>query len=173
MMRPGTQVFVRALVPTDSIEALTLLIRRAYEPLAEMGFQFVATSQDPEMTRRRVAEGECFVAELDGRIVGTVLLRPPSPSARCVYYNRADVASLHQLAVEPGLQRRGIGRRLVDVAETRARELGVAELALDTAEEARHLVQQYERWGYRIVDHVDWRPEVNYPSVVMAKSLRA
>lgn len=171
MIRPEPQLRVRALAPTDSIEALTLLIRRAYAPLAAMGFHFVATLQDDEMTRQRVAEGECFVAELAGRIVGTILLRPPTPSPRCAYYDRPDVASVHQLAVDPSQQRRGIGRSLVLAAETRAAELGVAEVALDTAEEARHLVEQYQRWGYWIVDHVDWRPEVNYLSVVMAKRL--
>jgi GNAT superfamily N-acetyltransferase len=166
-----TSLRVRRFQPAESLSVLTLLIRRAYAPLLEMGLHFVATAQDEATTRSRIAEGECLVAELDGRIVGTILLRPPTTSTRCAYYARAGVASIHQLAVEPALQRRGIARRLVAAAEERAREIGAGELALDTAESAGHLVTLYERWGYRVVDAVDWRPEVNYRSVVMAKSL--
>ncbi|MFN8179623.1 MAG: GNAT family N-acetyltransferase [bacterium] len=168
---PPTPLRVRRLRPADSVGALTLLIHRAYAPLLEKGLHFVAATQDEATTRSRIAEGECFVAEVDGRIVGTILLRPPTASTRCAYYARAGVASIHQLAVEPALQRRGIARRLVEAAEERAREIGAEEVALDTAESASHLLARYERWGYRVVDAVDWRPEVNYRSVVMAKTL--
>ena len=40
--------------------------------------------------------------------------------------------------------------------EARAVETGAAEIALDTAEEAFHLIALYNRRGYCIVDHADW-----------------
>lgn len=36
---------------------------------------------------------------------------------------------------------------------------------------ATHLIALYEKWGYTQVATHDWRPGVNYLSVVMAKSL--
>jgi GNAT superfamily N-acetyltransferase len=42
------------------------------------------------------------------------------------------------------LLRRGIGSRLMELVEVRAREMGAAELALDTSERANDLITMYE-----------------------------
>jgi GNAT superfamily N-acetyltransferase len=164
-----TPVEVRLLDASDSIEELTDLLHRAYAPLAVMGFRYVATHQDAARTRQRVGGGrECYVAVQDGRIVGTVTFRNASLTRGCPWYDRPDVCSFGQFAVEPPLQRRGIGSRLMDVCERRAVETGAAELALDTAEGADHLIDLYRRRGFRFVEHTRW-PEVNYRSVIMSK----
>ena len=59
------------------------------------------------------------------------------------------------------------------IAEPRAKEMGALELALDTPEDARHLVDRYTRRGYRFIEHADWRPGTNYLSVILSKSLSA
>lgn len=61
---------------------------------------------------------------------------------------------------------------LLNRVESRAAQEGYLELALDTAESATHLIDLYERLGFRIVDTHDWRPGTNYSSVIMSKSLR-
>lgn len=58
----------------------------------------------------------------------------------------------------------------MDKVELHAHELGVKELALDTCEDAAHLIKYYESRGYRFIEHVKW-DLVNYRSVVMSKSL--
>ncbi|MEQ1852103.1 MAG: bifunctional GNAT family N-acetyltransferase/class I SAM-dependent methyltransferase, partial [Chthoniobacteraceae bacterium] len=63
-----------------------------------------------------------------------------------------------------------LGQRLMHVIEQRALQHGAAELALDTAEGATHLVRWYERLGFRFIQHVSW-DETNYRSVVMSKRL--
>jgi GNAT superfamily N-acetyltransferase len=80
------------------------------------------------------------------------------------------VAVVSQFAVEPGFQGRGIGGRLLDHAEARARHLGAAQVALDTAEGAAHLIRLYAARGYRHVGTVRW-DVTNYKSVVMSKGL--
>ncbi|MBW1796697.1 MAG: GNAT family N-acetyltransferase, partial [Deltaproteobacteria bacterium] len=45
---------------------------------------------------------------------------------------------------------------------------GASELALDTAEQATHLINWYERLGYRFIEYVDW-DVTNYRSVIMSK----
>ncbi|MGV3722507.1 MAG: GNAT family N-acetyltransferase [Actinomycetota bacterium] len=122
------------------------------------------------MTARRIAGKECYVALAGGRIVGAILLAPPGRSGGCDYYERPGVATFHQFAVDPDCQGQGVGGLLLNQVELRARDLGAAEVALDTAEGARHLIARYERCGYRVVDRVDW-PETNYVSVIMSKPL--
>jgi GNAT superfamily N-acetyltransferase len=164
-------VVIRRLSDSDDIEALTDLLHRAYARLAETGLHFVATHQDSSITRERIQNAECYVAEIDGRIVGTIVFRDCPRTGSSDWYDLPDVASFGQFAVEPSLQGAGIGLALLRKVEDRARESGAAEIALDTAEPAKHLIDFYERHGYRIVEHVNWGDVVNYPSVIMSKRL--
>jgi len=59
----------------------------------------------------------CFVARLDGRLVGAVRFWP-------VRLDRRPALLLGPLAIDPVLHGRGIGRTLVRLALTRARALG-------------------------------------------------
>jgi GNAT superfamily N-acetyltransferase len=165
-----SRVIIRPFEASDSLPDLTALLHRAYAPLAEIGLRFVATYQDEEVTRRRIARGECYVAEKGGRVVGTILFQDQAQTSGCPYYDRPDVSSIHQFAVEPGHQKVGIGAALMARAESRAAECGAAVIALDTAEPARHLIAYYERRGYRIVDITQWKV-TNYRSVVMSRTV--
>ena len=169
-MVPVETIIIRPLSPEDSIPDLTALLHRAYAGLAEMGLRFWATHQSDEVTRLRAAKGECFVAEADGVVVGTIVFMPAARTKGCPWYDRHDVASLGQFAVEPRLQANGLGRRLMSVVEERAIATGAREIALDTAEPATHLIDWYTRLGYRFVEHTQWE-HTNYRSVILSKSL--
>ena len=149
---------------------LTDLLHRAYGPLAQAGFRFLASWQDEEVTRRRVEGTECWVAERDGRIIGTATLRPPGCSKGTPWYERPDVAVIGQFAVEPACQGSGLGTALMKHLEARARAIGMAHVAVDTAEGATRLIRYYEGLGYRLVERVQW-DVTNYRSVVLSKSL--
>jgi GNAT superfamily N-acetyltransferase len=177
---PMPDITVRRLRPTDSITELTALLHRAYAKQVRMGLHALASHQSPEITRRRVSKGECFVAVMtrpDGteRLVGTIMFQEPSwgsaPESGPRWFRRPDVANFSMFAVEPELQGRGIGRMLLEVVEARARELNLAELALSTAEPDTELVAFYARRGFREVERFDWGV-TNYTSLIMSKSLR-
>ncbi len=165
-----TDIVIRPLEETDSLKELTELLHRAYSALAEMGLRYVATYQDVETTRRRVARGTCFVAKGDGCLVGTITYYGPDSPKMSEWGQGDGVAHIGQLGVEPSLQRSGIGTRLVHFAENFARSEGATSIGLDTAEPARHLIEWYERLGYRFVQYADW-DVTNYRSVIMRKQL--
>ncbi|HEY8943307.1 MAG TPA: GNAT family N-acetyltransferase [Polyangiaceae bacterium] len=148
-------------------------MRRAYAGLASLGFRYLATHQDVDTTRRRVTNGDCYIV-LDGeRVVGTILVMPPSRRAPyCEWYDRSDVAVLSQFGVEPSLQGQGIGSRLLAFGEERARVLGAKHVAVDTAEGATHLVTFYNSRGYQFVGYAQWE-HTNYRSVILSKALEA
>lgn len=164
---PETELFDPAV---HSVSEVTALLHRAYAPLAERGLRYVATWQDDEVTLRRAAGGECYLLRVDGRMVGTVLFRAADRTSGCPWYDRPDVASFGQFAVLPELQGQGLGSRLVELCETRARETGARELACDTAEPAQHLVRFYTRRGYRVVETAQW-DATNYRSVILSKRI--
>jgi GNAT superfamily N-acetyltransferase len=164
------ELTLRRLDPADSMADLTALLHRAYQSLAAAGLRFLASHQDEATTRSRCSEGECWVA-VEGRdVVATLTLRSGGQSIKCRCYDRRDVAIFGQFAVAPEFQGRGIGSRLLDLAERRAREQGFAEIACDTSEKAEALLSYYGRRGYRVVESVQWE-ETNYRSAVLSKPL--
>ncbi len=164
-------VLIRKLQASDSLAELTDLLHRAYRELAEAGMHFTATHQTVETTARRVQEGECWVAELDGKLVGTIVWVRPDPEDRVAYYRHPHVAHFGQFGVCPHHRGLGIGQALLQKVEAEALQAGFTELALDTSENATHLIGLYTQWGYAQVATHDWRPGVNYLSVVMSKLL--
>jgi GNAT superfamily N-acetyltransferase len=169
-------VEVRPLAPGDSVESLTALLHRAYSRLGAMGLNYTAVDQTAAVTAQRIASGRCFVAEHDGRIVGTVTVGGAwdvqrVPGARhCPWYLRRDIAHLHQLGVEPAAQGQGIGHLLIAACEQWARAQGLGAIALDTAAPASHLRARYERLGYGSADEVQWAGKT-YRTVIMVKAL--
>jgi GNAT superfamily N-acetyltransferase len=171
--QPSAQVVdIRPLAESDSLAELTDLLHRAYKRLLDIGLRYVATSQDEERTKGRIAGGVCLVAVIDGKLVGTICYHRSAPWAGVDWFNLPHVAEVGQFAVEPGLQRNGIGSALMEQVEEMARADGATELALSTAEPATHLINYYEKRGYRIVERTD-ATQPNYRSVVMSKTLRS
>ena len=170
-MTPLDGIAIRPLEPHDSIDELTALLHRAYAPLGAMGLNYTAVDQTPSDTRSRIGKGICFIAvDGGGRLVGTVLFQPSLTATGSPWLARADVAHLGQFGVEPDLQRHGLGARLMDTVEARARALNAVEIALDTAEPAAHLIAWYSRRGYRFIEYAQWRGK-RYRSVIMSKTL--
>jgi hypothetical protein len=98
---------LRPLSASDSLEALTALLHRAYARLAAVGLNFTAVDQSVETTRARFESGQGFVLDDSGALVGCVVVAGPfdpqrHPAVlRSPWYLRRDVAHLHQLAIDP------------------------------------------------------------------------
>jgi GNAT superfamily N-acetyltransferase len=163
---------IRLINASDSITDLTHLIRRAYKALADIGFNYTGAYQDEAVTLQRIKESECYVLVEDGVLVGTITLhlRSRYHTGKNIWYARPDVAVCGQFAVEPTRQRQGLGSKLMDCVERRAVELGVRELALDTAERAEHLVRFYTKRNYRFIDFIQHEGKT-YRSVILSKAL--
>lgn len=166
-------LLIRRWAESDDVGALTDLLHRAYRKHLEANLNFVAATQPPEHTSRRIARGSCWLAERDQAVVGTVMLEGPGDDDPDdpPLYRQPCVCVLSQFAVEPRLQGLGIGRALLAKIESEAIRLGADTLALDTSEKATDLIRMYERWGFRIVAFHQWGGNVNYRSVVMSKTL--
>lgn len=168
-MSKGTQaIMLRRLSVSDSPYELTAMLHRAFSHLGQMGLNCTCVDQSVEVTRERSGKGKCYVAVSDGRIAGTITVCRPDPGSKSVWYHRRSVASVHQLGVDPEFQGRGLGTALLGFAENWTRAQGYQELALDTAQPARHLLAFYKGRGYRIVESVRF-PGKRYRSVILSK----
>jgi aminoglycoside 6'-N-acetyltransferase I len=138
-------VRVRKIAPGDRDEWLRL--RTALWPGS-------LSDHDAE-TRAYFAEGAkafvVYVAELDARVVGFLELDHRSYAPGCT---SKPVPFIEGWYVEPGLQRRGIGRALVEAAETDARTAGFTEIASDTELENALGIAAHRALGYQETDRV-------------------
>ncbi|RFU48104.1 GNAT family N-acetyltransferase [Paraburkholderia sp. DHOC27] len=167
--RGAGRVELRRFDPArDSYEALTAMLHRAFARLGAMGLNCTCVDQTVEVTCTRARRGDCYVAVCDGQIVGTLTLYAPDRESLCTLYQRDDVASMRQFAVEPAWQARGVGTLLLALADHWAAIRGYAELALDTPQPATHLIALYRSQGFRIVDFVRFDGK-RYASAILSK----
>ncbi len=162
---------IRHLSPADDLAALTDLIHAAYAHRAAANLRYFGTHQTVEDTAKRYVMGQGLIAEMGGKLVGTVTVRPPQPNSEVPLFRENATWTLSQFCVFPGHQNLGIGRKLHDAALAHAHKHKGQIIALDTAAPATELIEMYQRWGYRVVGECDWRPHTNYLSVVMARPI--
>ena len=82
--------------------------------------------------------GEIFIAEIDGKVVGTCALVPVSE----------DVFEVAKLAVAHEARGQGLGRRLAELALNRARERGAARVVLLSSSKLGPALKLYESLGF-------------------------
>lgn len=140
---------------TGDVAAITELARAAYEPyLARMDRPPAPMTDDYAAT---VAEADVWVAEADGELAGFVVVRPAG-----------DYLLVENVAVAPAFQGAGLGRRLLEAAEVRARAAGLSELRLYTNVVMTENLAYYPRLGYRETHRAN---EDGYERVFFAKHL--
>jgi RimJ/RimL family protein N-acetyltransferase len=117
---------------------------------------------------RRHPDAAVLLAELDGEIVGRLsLARDPHPASHHV----ADLG----LMVSAGHRRRGVGRALLEAAESWARDQGVSKLELhvfphNDAAIALYAACGYQREGLRTAHYRRANGEI-VDAILMAKVL--
>jgi ribosomal protein S18 acetylase RimI-like enzyme len=86
----------------------------------------------------RVAQGMVWILTIGAETIGIVVIKP-----------EAGYMLLENVAVRPGRQGEGFGRRLIDFAETRAREFGYQEIQLYTNAAMHENLALYPKLGYQ------------------------
>lgn len=130
----GTRLSLRVAGPNDA-EAVARLINAAYRVER---FFVDGDRTSPDEVLRLLRAGTFLVAQdQDGAPVG------------CVYVEtRGSRGYFGLLAVDPGRQGRGIGRRLVSAAEERCRSAGCAHMDLQVVDLRAELPPLYRALGY-------------------------
>lgn len=86
-----------------------------------------------------LARMEVWLAEEHTQMRGVLILEP-----------RADDMLIWSIAAAPDAQKQGVGEIMLDAAEVRARQLGLATMRLYTGSILEGLVRWYGRHGYEV-----------------------
>lgn len=136
---------LRRATAADSAAALALVS----SVLAEYGLRPDPAGTDADLTDfegHYFARGGDFAVLEDagGALLGTCGLYPLATPE-----NRPRTVELRKMYLVPALRGRGQGRRLLEWAFTRARELGYTRMTLETAAVLKDAIALYERNGFR------------------------
>ena len=101
----------------EDADALTAILRSAYRPYREAGIRLPPVE---EGVADDIQHQEVWLAEMEGQAVGLMVLSAGPP------------AHLMNLAVSPDAAGRGLGARLLHLAETRAAAAGAKVISLST-----------------------------------------
>ena len=128
-------VTVRRATPAD-VPALYVVVHEAYLLyVPRIGRMPAPMTADYSAA---VQSGQAWVAEADGQVLGLLVL----------VVNQGYLL-IENIAVLPSAQRRGIGARLLTLAEDEARVNGLGEIRLYTNEGMTENLAYYPRHGYR------------------------
>ena len=146
---------------SDDVEALTTLYHDAYAETVVRGLPASAAWVEEETVAEWVREDHVLVAAVGEELVGAV---------RLTDHEGWDRPVLTRLGVASEWKRQGIGTRLMDEAESRAREDAWDRIRLTVARGHPYLVEWYRERGYEVVGlyELDDRP---YDEHVMEKAL--
>ena len=145
---------IRIALPSDAV-AIKGCVEAAYQHyIARMGKPPGPMLNDYANV---IQQHKAFVAEEDGDIVGLLVLIQTESSML-----------LDNVAVHPEYQGKGLGRRLLELAESETRNQGYTHLDLYTHECMTENIEMYKRIGY--VER-ERRTEHGYSRVYMRKAL--
>lgn len=118
-----------------------------------------------EWMEDRIAAGDITQAEDGSGLLGLIVLSQDA---------NARTTTIDMLAVAEAAQGQGVGRKLLDYAESRARAAGHHSLHLHTVAKYDHLTRYYARHGFTISHHGP-RPKGDdgHPRAFMVKTLEA
>lgn len=153
-------IIIRMATDQDS-ENITSLLFEAFKEFEHLYSKeaFAATVISPAEVSRRMQEGPLWVAELDGKILGTVSLLP-----------RDNEAYVRGMAVLPAAQGLKIGLKLMQQAEQFGLENHFSRLFLRTTPYLHKAIKLYEQFGFVVLGERE-EDFFGTPSFLMEKNL--
>lgn len=101
---------------------------------------------------------ERIVAELNGKMVGSVVLFPAKTSAYTNAIIELEYPEIRMLAVTPEARGKGVAAALISECIRRAKVKGYQSIGLHTADYMESAVRLYERLGFKRLPQFDFEP---------------
>jgi len=101
---------------------------------------------------------EFLAAELDGDVVGSIVLYPAKIDAYDGLVDALDYPEIRMLAVSPQVRNKGIAEALINECIRNAKEKGFQYVGLHTADFMTSAMRLYERLGFERLPQFDFEP---------------
>ena len=129
-------------------------------------FQWNAQYPSREIFKNDIESNSLYVIEINNRIIGCIMLSDFKDDVyKDVEWLTKDSKNLyiHRLAVDPHLQKKGYGRKLMDFAEAFAVQNNFASIRLDTFSLNHRNNKFYKSRGYTQLENVFFPMQSEFP----------
>ena len=143
------EVVVREARPGDDAVVGEILVAGYLTRYAQKMPEVVLTDRRKAELRdvaSKRKEALVLVAELEGKVVGTVAVWAPGAAASEAWLREA--CDLRHLAIDPAVQGLGLSKPLLDEAERRARQMGAKYVCLHVRRGNKGVAKLYMDRGY-------------------------
>jgi GNAT superfamily N-acetyltransferase len=141
---------IRVAVAADAEEIAALRVATANDLTQQYGKGFWSSSATEKGVLQAMKQGKVLIATLAGTIVGTLALSTKKPWAiDASYFSKAKTpVYLTSMAVDPKLQKQGVGRAMLVAAKGIARDWPGHAIRLDAFDAEAGAGRFYEKCGY-------------------------
>lgn len=159
-----SEVEIRKLTSDDviSLEDIQKLISKAHNDNIKNGLFYATATQTIEKLRQKIGDGICFIAEENGKLIGTATVC--TKKINYWYYN-GTIALIKLVAVDPDSKHSKIGTRLIEACVYQAKENGIKVVVTDSAEENVIFGKLASRCGFKAIDYCKYKAN-NFVSTV-------
>lgn len=150
----------------EELDGLWALVCRAVTDMNRLGNpQWGADYPTRAIYRGDLERGELYAALVDGVLAGVACINTDeAPEYGAVAWNTHPPALvIHRMAVDPQMQRRGVGRALFEFAEEEARRRGLTAMRIDTYSLNGRMQALIRSRGFIQVGEVHLRRPLPYP----------
>ncbi|MBB3112478.1 GNAT superfamily N-acetyltransferase [Paenibacillus phyllosphaerae] len=143
---------VYRLAGLEDAERLQVITYEAYALIRELELHWPAANADLAQIQDNVTQNECYVLEVEGKIVATITLSK-GDEVKAI----TDLPFIKWFAVDPGEQGKGYGNKLLTWVEDAIirDKVGAPAVTLGTAQKHPWLLPMYERRGYESIHAFD------------------
>jgi GNAT superfamily N-acetyltransferase len=103
-------------------------------------------------------QAEMIVAEMYGKIMGSVVLFPAKTDAYQGYVEELDYPEIRMLSVSPEARGKGVAKALVSECIHRTKRKNYQMIGLHTGEFMINAIKLYEHFGFERVPEYDFEP---------------
>lgn len=158
---------VLRLATAADLPAILAIVRDVVPLMQASGnLQWSADYPNEEVFRRDIAQGQLWVAELNGQVAAVAALTHDQDAeyAQADWDAAEDALVTHRLAVSPAAQGQGLAEALLRQAEVLALEEGLKTVRLDTNSENQATQKLFPKLGYRFAGEITlgFRPGLRF-----------
>jgi GNAT superfamily N-acetyltransferase len=149
------------------VAAVMAMVRRVVPLMIAAGnLQWDASYPNPAVFEADVEQGQLWVAEIEGEIVGAAAITTnQEPEYAEVGWDTSEQAVVvHRLVVDPAFQGQGVAKALMGQAEAEARTRGIMVLRVDTNTRNEATRTLFPKLGYALAGEIGlgFRPGLRF-----------
>lgn len=143
------------------------ILQKAHQENFKRGIVMKTPNLSAEELKKKIgAEGKCFVAMTNGKVIATASYRKKKVNG---WFFNGDAAELMMAGVDPEFQGQHIFSKLDAVRMQAIRDAGIEHIVFDTAEDNKKRQEIAIKDGFKYVSF--FAPSTNHYSVLMMKWL--